>query len=76
VVASKELSLKLRGLGLIPVGSDAWLAKGEAAKAGSMILVHGNSNEHAGIQDVIPLLQQQNLNLLPLAESLLPPVAH
>jgi hypothetical protein len=71
LVSNEELSLKLRDLGLIPVGSNAWLAKGEKAQAGSIILVHGNSNEHQGIQAIMPLLQAADLNLLPLAESLI-----
>lgn len=71
LVADKELILKLRALGLIPVGSNAWLAKKETPKAGSIILVHGNSNEHAGIEKVMPLLQQPGLKLLPLSEALL-----
>ncbi len=34
---------------IIPVGSDAWLAKGERPSQGSIILIHGNENEHVGV---------------------------
>lgn len=40
----------LSRLGLIPLGSDAWLAKGEKPGMGSIILVHGNGNEPSGIR--------------------------
>jgi hypothetical protein len=66
LVSDKALTLKLRELGLIPVGSNAWLAKGEIAKDGSIILVHGNSNESAGIQDMMLSLEKSNPNFLPL----------
>jgi len=35
---------------LIPIGSAAWLAKGETPRAGSLILVHANGNEPEGIR--------------------------
>jgi hypothetical protein len=71
LVSDQALSLKLRELGLIPVGSNAWLAKGETAKNGSIILVHGNSNEPLGIQEMRVLLEQPNLNFLPLSQAIL-----
>lgn len=37
-------------LGLIPMGTLAWLAKGESIKAKSIALVHGNKNEPLGIK--------------------------
>ncbi|NPA58074.1 MAG: polysaccharide deacetylase [Aquificae bacterium] len=36
--------------GLIALGSDSWLAKGEMPEKGSIILIHGNKNEPAGIR--------------------------
>ncbi len=36
-------------MGLIPIGTDAWLAKGQRPKEGSIILVHGNGNEPKGV---------------------------
>jgi hypothetical protein len=65
LVADKKLMLQLRKYGLIPIGSDAWLAKGQWPKAGSFILVHGNSNEHRGMVLIMSILPK--LKLLPLA---------
>jgi hypothetical protein len=45
--------------GLIPIGSDAWLAKGQPAHAGSIVLIHGNGNEPIGIEDFLRLLQTE-----------------
>jgi hypothetical protein len=52
---------ELEKLGLIAVGSDAWLAKGQKAKEGTIILVHGNSNERQGIILMTRLLPHFNL---------------
>lgn len=46
--------------GLIPLGSDAWLAKWEHPQEGSIILIHGNKNEPAGIPIMRSLLKNQN----------------
>ena len=70
LVSNKTLVLKLRELGLIPVGSNAWLAKNEEPSNGSIILVHGNSNEHQGITAIMPLLYDFSLPWLPLTEAL------
>lgn len=69
LVSNKILVLKLRELGLIPIGSNAWLAKNEEPSNGSIILVHGNSNEHQGIVAVMPLLYDFNIPWLPLTEA-------
>jgi len=54
---------------LIPVGSNAWLAKGEEPKDGSIILVHGNSNEHSGIEKAMVLLEQHRFKFFSLANA-------
>jgi hypothetical protein len=70
LVASGPLLAKLRELSLIPLGSDAWLAKGETPHAGSFILVHGNGNEPRGIERLMPLLHgDQVVRLLPLQQA-------
>ena len=43
--------------GLIPVGSDAWLAKNEVPSAGSIVLVHGNGNEPVGVEKLLERVQ-------------------
>ena len=53
-------------LSLIPLGSDAWLAKGEAPRKGSFILVHGNGNEPKGVKLLLPILRNKEFRLLPL----------
>ncbi len=73
LVADGGLITKLRRLSLIPLGADAWLAKGEVPTAGSIILVQGNGNEPAGIRRLLPLLHEPGrLYLLPLADALVP----
>lgn len=57
LVSNEKLVLKLRHFGLIPIGTDAWIAKNQSPKPGSIVLVHGNSNEPEGIKKVMPLLQ-------------------
>lgn len=67
LVSDQNLVLKLKTLGLIPVGSNAWLAKGENPQNGSIILIHGNSNEHPGIMKMIDLMhKQEDIHFLPL----------
>jgi hypothetical protein len=50
--------------GLIPIGSDAWLAKGQPIHSGSIVLIHGNGNEPIGIKDFIRLLQTEKLSVM------------
>ncbi|MFV9874281.1 MAG: hypothetical protein AB8U54_05795 [Rickettsia conorii subsp. raoultii] len=64
LVSDQTLIEKLKDLGFIPFGSNAWLAKGEKIQNGSFILVHGNSNEKAGIDLIMPMLPE--LKLLPI----------
>jgi hypothetical protein len=66
LVADGRLVERLRELSLVPVGSDAWLAKGETPSDRSIILVHGNGNEPLGITRLLPLLAQGRQKLLPL----------
>lgn len=70
LVSNQKLVLQLRTFGLIPIGTDAWLALNQNVKPGSIILVHGNSNEHEGINKIMTLMDKENLNLLPLAHAL------
>lgn len=37
---------------LLPIGSRAWIAKGEKVKNGSFVLIHGNKNEPQGIKSL------------------------
>jgi peptidoglycan/xylan/chitin deacetylase (PgdA/CDA1 family) len=63
LISDKKLIDKVVSFGLIPVGVDAWLAKNETPYAGSIILIHGNGNEAAGVKKFIELLKN-NKNVL------------
>jgi hypothetical protein len=60
-------------MGLIPLGSNAWLAKGEKPTQGSIILVHGNGNEPKGIRLLLALFleKRSRIRLLPVADAVL-----
>lgn len=51
LMADEKLMSELRETYfLIPIGSHAWVAKNEKIQNGSIILIHGNKNEHQGIE--------------------------
>lgn len=56
LVTDTKLLNQLSIDGLILVGSDAWLAKGEGPQSGSIILIHGNGNKPQGIRRMNELL--------------------
>jgi len=64
LVSSCALISRLLDFSLIPIGSQAWLAKGEKVKEGSIILLHGNGNEGAGISIFLDLLQTRENDFL------------
>jgi hypothetical protein len=59
LVSDNSIVGKITAYGLIPIGSDAWLAKGQQANSGSIVLIHGNGNEPVGVKDFLKLLQSQ-----------------
>lgn len=59
LVSDQQLVFKITDFGLIPVGSDAWLAKGQKPQAGSIVLIHGNGNEPVGVNDFIKLIHSK-----------------
>lgn len=65
LASNKTLVKQLRQYGLIPLGTDAWLAdmpkRHQNITAGGILLVHGNSNEHQGIVMLTPLLSALQL---------------
>nr|WP_162988776.1 polysaccharide deacetylase [Pedobacter schmidteae] len=63
LVSDKEVVSRLLSYGIIPVGSDAWLAKGQIANAGSIVLIHGNGNEPVGVKDFIQLLRNKQADV-------------
>lgn len=59
LVSDSQLVDRVTGYGLIPIGSDAWLAKGQNANNGDIVLIHGNGNEPIGVKDFLSLLKKQ-----------------
>ena len=63
LVSDQQLVYAITNFGLIPIGSDAWLAKGQQPQAGSIVLIHGNGNEPVGVEDFIKLLQSKTRSI-------------
>jgi len=63
LVSDKTIVERIEDYGLIPVGSDAWLAKGQQPNAGSIVLIHGNGNEEIGVKDFIQLLKTKQADV-------------
>ncbi|MDB5271659.1 MAG: polysaccharide deacetylase [Chitinophagaceae bacterium] len=63
LVSDRSIFLKVTAFGIIPVGSDAWLAKGQQPHDGSFVLIHGNGNEPLGVIRFIQLLKSENINI-------------
>ncbi len=59
LVSDPKLVRRVIAYGLIPVGSDAWLAKNQAPLPGSIVLVHGNGNEPIGIEKFLALVKSE-----------------
>ena len=64
LVSDNAIVDKVVDYGLIPIGSDAWLAKGQSIRGGSIVLIHGNGNEPIGIEDFIHLLRTEKASVL------------
>ncbi|WP_150641817.1 polysaccharide deacetylase family protein [Pseudomonas fluorescens] len=56
LVSNEKTVTQAQQLGLIPLGADAWLAKGQEPKNSSIVLVHANGNEPKGIEDGLQIL--------------------
>lgn len=76
LISDQSLIETLREMSLIPLGSNAWLAKGETPRPGSIVLVHGNGNEPREIELWFGLLAKYrhdweigNLRWLPLGQA-------
>ncbi|WP_205589845.1 polysaccharide deacetylase family protein [Mucilaginibacter celer] len=63
LVSDQQLVYQVTNFGLIPVGTDAWLAKGQQPQNGSIVLIHGNGNEPVGVNDFIKLLQSKTRSI-------------
>jgi hypothetical protein len=63
LVSDYDIVKQVITYGLIPIGSDAWLAKGQEPGLGSIVLIHGNGNEPLGIKKFFELLQQEKADI-------------
>jgi len=63
LISDRQAIYTIRDLGLITIGSDAWIAKGQIPKSGSIILLHGNKNEPKGVDMFLKMLQTNKLKL-------------
>ena len=62
--SGEKVFKKIMEYGLIPVGCDSWIAKGQYPRAGSIVLVHANGNEPIGIKRFIHLLESKKKSIL------------
>jgi hypothetical protein len=63
LVSEKTVFTKVTGFGLIPVGSDAWLSKGQRPCNGSIVLVHANGNDPGGVRAFAVLLARERTEI-------------
>ncbi len=59
LISSDLLISQLKSWGLIPLGANAWLGKGQKIKNGSIVLIHGNGNELSGLALLYKALEVQ-----------------
>jgi len=71
LVSDNQTMQTIHDLGLITIGSDTWIAKGQKIKEGSIILLHGNKNEPKGVKMFLEMLDRDEIQKLnPLNKSL------
>ncbi len=63
LVSDKLVFDQVLAFGLLPIGSDAWLAKQQVPKQGSFVLIHANGNEPIGIADFMNLIRQKSADI-------------
>lgn len=63
LVSSRKQIEILGQWGILPLGADAWLAKGDNVQDGSIILIHGNRNEVKGEQLLFNYIEQKSTNI-------------
>ena len=61
LVSDKKTVDTISDLGLIIIGSNTWIAKGEKIKRNSIILLHGNKNEPRGVDMFLKDMKHLNL---------------
>jgi hypothetical protein len=64
LVSDAKTVQAIHDLGLITIGSDTWIAKGQKVKEGSIILLHGNKNEPKGVEMFLEILHKEKIEKL------------
>ena len=72
LVSDPKAMQTIHDLGLITIGSDTWIAKGQKVKEGSIILLHGNKNEPKGVEMFLEMLDQGKVKEIDSLDSVLP----
>lgn len=68
LVSDEVLTKKILSYGLIPIGSNAWIAKGEKIQKGSIVLLHINGNERNGLNMFLDLYKKTDLKPISFAD--------
>ncbi|MBC7465136.1 MAG: polysaccharide deacetylase family protein [Bdellovibrio sp.] len=61
LISDQHLVETTKSLGLVPLGSQAWIAKTRKFSAGDILLVHGNGNETVGISIFYHLVENNKI---------------
>jgi len=69
LISNQKTINQIKMLGLITIGSNTWLAKGEKIKNNSIILIHGNKNEERGVKIFLKDIKKIH-TLSPLSSSI------
>ena len=64
LISDSAIFLSVIRYGIIPIGSDAWLAKNQTPGPGSIVLVHANGNEPVGIKRFTELMRQNDRRIV------------
>lgn len=60
LIDNDTLHRSVLAMGLLPLGADAWLAKAQRPREGSIVLIHANGNEPLGVQEFLALLRRES----------------
>lgn len=60
LVSRKDIYSEVESFGLIPVGTDCWIANRQAPKPGSVVLIHGNGNEPVGLRKFLRFVETKH----------------
>lgn len=63
LISDKAIFDQILSYGLLPIGSDAWLAKMQKPKNGSLVLIHGTGHEPLGIKLFIKQIKQKSKDI-------------